>query len=63
MAAVRWWSRAGLGAMIRYVPSLIPRTMAAGSLRRLPHPSASVGAIAVLRFASAEGHMLVAAQL
>lgn len=49
--------------MMRYAPSLIPPMMAAGSLRRLPHPSVSVGAIAMFRRARAEGHMLVAAQL
>lgn len=43
------WSRAGLGAMMLCVPSLIPPAMAAGSLRRSPHPSVPVGAIAVLR--------------
>jgi RimJ/RimL family protein N-acetyltransferase len=35
--------------MMLCVPSLIPPAMAAGSLRRSPHPSVPVGAIAVLR--------------
>jgi len=35
--------------MMLCVPSLIPPAMAAGSLRRLPHPSVPVGVIAVLR--------------
>ena len=39
----------GLGAMMLYVPSLMPPAIAAGSLSRSAHPSIPVGANAVLR--------------